>query len=144
MDGQGPYRVWKNRMRGQQFGVWHKEYNNTITGESWDYPEFKGHHAEVYWAVIETTEAPIIMVTRSNDLFLRMLTPDAPEEETEFKPHIAPPFPDGDISFLYGINAIGTKFHPAERLGPQSQRIRQFWTLEPNQRINVLFRFGEE
>ncbi len=142
--GRGPYRGWKNRMRGQQFGVWHKDYNNTITGESWDYPEFKGHHAEMYWAVIETTETPVTVVTRSNDLFLRMLTPDVTEIETEGKPQIAPPFPDGDISFLYGINAIGTKFHPAERLGPQSQKIRQFWSLEPNQRINVFFRFGEE
>ena len=41
-EGRGPYRVWKNRMKGQQFGVWHKDYNNTITGESWKYTEFKG------------------------------------------------------------------------------------------------------
>lgn len=34
--GRGPYRVWKNRLRGQKFGVWHKAYNNTITGETWD------------------------------------------------------------------------------------------------------------
>jgi len=37
--GRGPYRVWKNRLKGQQFGVWHKDYNNTITGTSWDYPK---------------------------------------------------------------------------------------------------------
>jgi hypothetical protein len=22
--GRGPYRVWKNRLKGQQFGVWQK------------------------------------------------------------------------------------------------------------------------
>ena len=32
--GDGPYRVWKNRMSGNQFGVWTKQYNNTETGES--------------------------------------------------------------------------------------------------------------
>ncbi|MEP6584784.1 MAG: glycoside hydrolase family 2 TIM barrel-domain containing protein, partial [Ginsengibacter sp.] len=43
--GRGPYHVWKNRLKGQQFGVWEKAYNNTVTGESWDYPEFKGWHS---------------------------------------------------------------------------------------------------
>jgi hypothetical protein len=27
--GDGPYRVWKNRLKGNQFGVWSKTYNNT-------------------------------------------------------------------------------------------------------------------
>ncbi|WP_261387914.1 hypothetical protein [Chitinophaga pinensis] len=31
--GDGPYRVWKNRLKGTRFGVWHKDYNNTETGE---------------------------------------------------------------------------------------------------------------
>ena len=57
--GRGPYRVWKNRLKGQQFGVWHKRYNNTITGASWDYPEFKGYHADLYWVVIENKESPV-------------------------------------------------------------------------------------
>jgi hypothetical protein len=47
--GYGPYRVWKNRMKGNQFGVWNKKYNNTETGEyPWIYPEFKGYHAGFY------------------------------------------------------------------------------------------------
>ncbi len=42
--GRGPYRVWKNRIPGANYGIWQKDYNNTITGESTDrlvYPEFK-------------------------------------------------------------------------------------------------------
>src|SRR6185312_7119283 len=31
--GYGPYRVWKNRMKGNTFGIWNKPYNNTETGE---------------------------------------------------------------------------------------------------------------
>jgi len=41
----GPYRVWKNRIKGTQFGVYNKKYNNTVTGQSWDYPEFKGYYS---------------------------------------------------------------------------------------------------
>ena len=47
--GNGPYRVWKNRLKGNQFGVWNKTYNNTETGEApWIYPEFKGYHSNFY------------------------------------------------------------------------------------------------
>jgi hypothetical protein len=52
--GRGPYHVWKNRLKGLQFGVWNKEYNNTTTGETWDYPEFKGNHENVYWLKMST------------------------------------------------------------------------------------------
>jgi hypothetical protein len=51
--GRGPYRVWKNRIAGPQCGVWRKTYNDTRTGADWDYPELKGHHANLYWAVLE-------------------------------------------------------------------------------------------
>ena len=51
--GCGPYRVWKNRLKGMQFRIWQKDYNNSITGETWQYPEFKGYHAELYWVVVE-------------------------------------------------------------------------------------------
>ncbi len=116
--GNGPYRVYKNRMKGVNFGIWEKAYNNTITGESgFDYPEFKGYHSEIYWAEIETKNSPGFKVfVHSNDIFLRMLTPDEPESpaNTRFD------YPAGDISFLHGINPIGTKFKKAGVLGPQS------------------------
>jgi len=32
--GDDPYRVYKNRMKGVDFGVWEKAYNNTNTGKS--------------------------------------------------------------------------------------------------------------
>ncbi|RYG62558.1 glycoside hydrolase family 2, partial [bacterium] len=56
--GRGPYRVWKNRLKGQKFGVWQKAYNNAITGETGPYPEFKGYHSEVNWVTIENSESP--------------------------------------------------------------------------------------
>ncbi|MBP1666639.1 MAG: glycoside hydrolase family 2, partial [Bacteroidetes bacterium] len=59
----GPYRVWKNRLKGTQFGVFEKKYNNTVTGQSWDYPEFKGYYSNFYAVEIQTREIPITIVS---------------------------------------------------------------------------------
>ncbi len=117
--GRGPYRVWKNRMKGQQFGVWHKDYNNTITGASWNYPEFKGYHADLYWAVIENKESPFTVYTDDQSIFLQMLKPDHSKYEHE---SLKPAFPEGDIGFLNSISPIGTRFQVPALLGPQSQK----------------------
>ncbi len=119
--GKGPYRVWKNRLKGVEFDVWEKAYNDAITGLVWDYPEFKGFHDDIYWATLETSEAPITVVAASDDLFLRLFTPREPEGAA-FDPrstHVE--FPDGDISLLHGIAPIGTKFHTATAHGPAGQ-----------------------
>jgi len=116
--GRGPYRVWKNRGKGVEFGVWEKPYNDTMTGLAWKYPEFKGFHANVHWARLATTEGPITVVIDSDDVFLRVFTPDTPEG-TDVEPHhTRVAFPPGDLSFLQGIMPIGTKFHPPEAHGP--------------------------
>ena len=120
--GRGPYRVWKNRIHGTNFGVWEKEYNNTITGESFNnliYPEFKGYHAGVNWLRLETTESPIHILVETPNIFVQVFTPDPPAEIVKEN---VPPFPDADISFLYEIPAIGTKFKTRAELGPSSQK----------------------
>jgi hypothetical protein len=116
--GNGPCRVYKNRMKGAEFGLWEKAYNNTITGESeFVYPEFKGYHANVYQAEIKGKNTLGFKVSiGSNDIFLRMLTPKEPTAPA----NTTMEYPKGDISFLHGINAIGTKFSKPEILGPQS------------------------
>jgi len=119
--GRGPYRVWKNRLSGQKFGVWHKNYNNTITGETWGYPEFKGYHAEVNWAVIENKESPFTVYTANKNMYLQMFHP-AKEKDALKNNNVEPPFPVGNIGFLSGISAIGTKFQAAKSMGPQSQK----------------------
>jgi hypothetical protein len=121
--GRGPYRVWKNRLKGQQFGVWQKVYNNTITGESWNYPEFKGWHSEMYWVKLENKEHDFIVYTDQPDVFLQMLKPQKPKGAQN--ENTSPPFPEGNIGFMNAISAIGTKFQAAELLGPQSQKNMQ-------------------
>jgi len=115
--GRGPYRVWKNRLGGMTHNVWTKPYNDTKTGASWQYPEFKGFHADMYWAVIDTEDGPLTVVTEDEGLFLRMLTPAYGQDPR----HAAVKFPPGAISFLHGIAPIGTKFNKPENLGPQGE-----------------------
>jgi len=118
--GRGPYRVWKNRLKGQQFGVWHKAYNNTITGESWKYPEFKGYHAEVNWVTIENTEAPFTVYSANKNTYLQMFKP-AREAAALANNNVEPAFPEGNIGFLNAISPIGTKFQAAKVMGPESE-----------------------
>jgi hypothetical protein len=119
--GRGPYRVWKNRLKGQQFGVWHKAYNNSITGETWGYPEFKGYHAEVNWVVIENKESPFTVYVTDKNTYLQMLHP-AREKDALQNNNVEPAFPEGSIGFLNAISPIGTKFQSAAVMGPQSQK----------------------
>ena len=122
--GRGPYRVWKNRTQGVEFDVWQKDYNDTITGLSWNYPEFKGFHDKVYWAELATRNLPIRFINHSDDIALRVFTPREASGEG-FEPkgtHMD--FPPGDISFLNAILPIGTKFNPPHELGPSAQRGR--------------------
>jgi hypothetical protein len=117
--GKGPYRVWKNRMAGPTFGIWEKTYNNTITGYKYDgYPEFKGYFSNLYWAKFNVgNQQHFTVFSKTDDLFLRLFTPeDGQDAEKTVVKH-----PKGDISFLNGIPAIGTKSKFPEQLGPQSQ-----------------------
>lgn len=118
--GNGPYRVWKNRLKGVTFNIWEKEYNNTVTGESWEYPEFKGFHSNLYAADLNTTEGVIRLVAASEDLYLHLFTPDNPVKRNN--DNTLGKFPDGQLSILNAISAVGTKFKPAKEMGPQSQQ----------------------
>lgn len=114
--GRGPYRVWKNRMKGQALGVWNKTYNTSETGEApWLYPEFKGYHANLYWASIKTKGHTFKVISPDEDVFLRLYTPALKEDPWKNYDLV---FPSGDISFMQGISGIGTKTQKRENTGP--------------------------
>jgi hypothetical protein len=117
--GNGPFRVWKNRMSGVGFGVWDKQYNNIITGHTgFEYPEFKGYYSNLYWVMLrDHQDIDFRVYCRSEDIFLRLYSP----EESPDPAQTAITHPPGDISFMHGIPAIGTKFKDAGLLGPQSR-----------------------
>ncbi len=115
--GDGPFRVWKNRLRGVTFGEWANDYNNTITGHSgWVYPEFKGCFSNVRWLQLETTEG-LITVVPENIPFVQVLTPEQPADNLVGRTKVN--LPQCGLGFLHAIPAIGTKFKPATQGGPQ-------------------------
>lgn len=118
--GNGPYRVWKNRTKGVTFNIWEKDYNNTITGKSWQYPEFKGYHSNLYAADITTNEGVIKIVFASDNLYLHLFTPSDPIKRNN--DNTLGKFPDGQLSILNAISPVGTKFKQAKDLGPSSQQ----------------------
>lgn len=144
--GKGPYRVWKNRMQGVELGIHQKEYNNTITAVSpLIYPEFKGYHANLYWAKIESKEQSFILATSSENVFLRLYTPAMPDNPDA---RVSPAFPSGDISFMQAIPPIGTKTNDSWNMGPSGQKNNFFdfgpydyWRLRSKQ-LTLYFDFS--
>ena len=137
--GNGPYRVWKNRLLGGTLSVWENTYNNTMTGYSdWIYPEFKGYYSGVRWMQIQTTRGPILVALDDPALYLQILRPQFPGNPKPFNVSTAAVravaqsatlsanawanFPAADFSILHAIAPMGTKFNIAKQLGPQSQQ----------------------
>ncbi len=142
----GPFRVWRNRMKGTTLGIWENDYNNTITAEpstGYEYPEFKGFYSSLYWARLNNKDGSSVKVyCHTPYTFLRLFTPETPEHVREGWGTDALEYYDGDISFLNAIPPIGTMFKKAEVLGPQSQLETQYgWDSEPVA-ISLTFDFG--
>ena len=120
--GRGPYHTWRNRLQGIEYGIWEKEYNTTITGESFEnlvYPEFKGYYANFLAGNLQAGNNSFKVFSESDKLFLRLFTPD--EAKNGFRgSHFQPGFPDGNISFMYEIPGQRA-FKPLEQQGPSSQ-----------------------
>jgi len=117
--GNGPYRVWKNRLRGVNFGLWTKTNNASSTGEVWEYPEFRGYHSDMYAADIQTQDGTLRIVFASDDLYLRILTPE--KQVSRNNDNTMGTFPSGDISILNSISPVGTKFNVPSDTGPHAE-----------------------
>jgi hypothetical protein len=130
--GGGPYRVWKNRLRGASLGVHETAWHDVQPGENWDYPESQGYFSSLRWARIETAGGPITVTSAQPEIYLRIGTPRFSLLNT------SPEFPAGDISFLQAIPAIGSKFVTSDRTGPLSG-----WSHASGRQAGSLtFRFG--
>jgi hypothetical protein len=139
--GYGPYRVWKNRMKGDLFGIWEKLYNNTETGEyPWIYPEFKGYYRNFYGGYFFTKNNQFKVVTETEDVFLRLFTP---AWKTDQWHNYEPIFPSGDISFMQGISSIGTKTQRNETTGPMgSKNIYYDYEKDPSRALKMVLYFN--
>jgi len=139
--GNGPYRVWKNRMKGGEFGIWNKEYNNTETGEyPWIYPEFKGYYSNFYGGYFYTGNNRFTVVAETDGLFLRLFTP---AWKTDQWHNYEPVFPSGDISFMQGISSIGTKTQRNETTGPMGMKnIFYDYEKDPSRALQMILYFN--
>lgn len=113
--GEGPYRVWQNRLRGTNLNVYQHDRHATQPGESWNYPEFEGYFAGLRSVLFTTAQGRITATTVTPDLYFRVGTPRVSAATTTVE------FPAGEISFLHAIPAIGSKGKPPEKAGPASQ-----------------------
>jgi hypothetical protein len=119
--GDGPYRVWKNRLQGVTPGLWQNDYNNTITGwHGWIYPEFKGCFADVRWMQLNTTEGQITVINDGATPFMQVLTPEFPP--VAIGGHTVPSLPACGLGLLDAIPPIGSKFQAAADVSPAGER----------------------
>ncbi|MBG0858792.1 MAG: glycoside hydrolase family 2, partial [Bacteroidales bacterium] len=103
--GDGPSRVWKNRLQGVEYNVWNKIYNNTQTGAyPFFYPEFKGYFSNFTWLELSTAQGKILMAAEDKGLYLRLYNFYGITGPVSY-----PELPPGDISFLDCIPALGSK-----------------------------------
>lgn len=119
--GDGPDRVWKNRLAGMKYGLWNKKYRDnppeTIHDYQWQYPKFNGYYANLNWAVLNTSEGDITMMAEHPGIYLGLFRPVTPPNPK----NAVAVYPNGDLSFLNAISPIGTKFHKPAALGPEGQ-----------------------
>ncbi|HEY4245992.1 MAG TPA: glycoside hydrolase family 2 TIM barrel-domain containing protein [Lacunisphaera sp.] len=113
--GEGPYRVWQNRLRGTWLGVHEIARNDIQPGTAWNYPEFQGIFGGLRWARLDTEVGPLTVASATPDVYLRIGTPRISHQNTTVD------FPSGDISFLHAIPAMGSKFILPDKTGPSSQ-----------------------
>ncbi|WP_136083242.1 glycoside hydrolase family 2 TIM barrel-domain containing protein [Pontiella desulfatans] len=123
--GQGPHRIWGNRLKGPQFGLWENEYNDRITGVDWGEPEFKGIFGNVDWMQIGLLDNSSLLVDPDRFSSVGVLLPRNAEGERNKKTYTSPihawwHYPEaGGLHLFHKLPGIGTKFANAWELGPQ-------------------------
>ena len=119
--GQGPFRVWQNRMHGPQYGFWENDYNDPVPGESFDYPEFKGYFAGTSWMSLRTQEGHIMIAN---------LQPDEDYvgvyEPRDGRDQILYTLPQTGISLMRVIPAVRNKVNTTDLNGPSAQ---PYWAM---------------
>ena len=113
--GDGPYRVWQNRLQGVKFGIWENDYNDPIPGESFNYPEFKGYFSNWKWLTLRTTEGKFSLGNADEHSFLGVYTPRDGRDALLYT------LPESGIAVLKVIPAVRNKVNTTDLIGPSSQ-----------------------
>lgn len=113
--GNGPYRVWQNRLHGTVYDIWENDYNDPIPGETFTYPEFKGYFSNVSWMKIKTSEGVIKIQNETPDIYVGVYEPRDGRDKLLYT------LPKSGISFLNVIPAVRNKVNTTDLIGPSSQ-----------------------
>lgn len=131
--GDGPFRVWGNRMKGPRFGLWENDFNDGIAGERWQLPEFKGVFSNVEWMQLHLKNGAGLLV-ESDYRAIGVLRPSngkAPRTATWNYPEA------GGLFVFHTVPAVGTKFKRGNELGPQGQPEKHTDPLTGSLRLRV-------
>lgn len=131
--GNGPYRVWQNRLHGPQYGLWENDYNDPIPAESFDYPEFKGYFSNVDWMDIKTQDGTIEIVNETPGSYVGVYEP------RDGKDHILYTLPKTGIAIMDVIPPVRNKVNTTDLNGPSAQ---PKWVSGP-QKGRVVLRFNK-
>ncbi len=113
--GDGPYRVWQNRLHGPQYGLWENDYNDPIPAESFNYPEFKGYFANVKWMNLKTVDGTISIENETPGSYVGVYEP------RDGRDHILYKLPKTGISIMKVIPPVRNKVNTTDLIGPSSQ-----------------------
>lgn len=113
--GEGPYRVWQNRLHGTQFNLWANDYNDPIPGETFTYPEFKGYFARVEWMNLRTQEGIIRLTNQTPNSYVGVYQPRDGRDRLLYT------LPETGISILQVIPPVRNKVNATDLCGPASQ-----------------------
>ncbi len=126
--GDGPGRVWRNRMQGPRFGVHafkqETEGENVSdsasnignAGEAQEPPVTERFLSRIRWAILETTGGSFFVAPMEGPAFLGLSgkDPDA------IKPRFLTP---EHVAFLSVIPAVGSTTHSPAELGPEGKAV---------------------
>lgn len=113
--GNGPYRVWANRLRGGWLNRWDTEYNDPIPGLSWTYPEFKGWFSRWEWMAFTTTEGRFAFLNDGGQPYVGVYSPrDGKNNPVLNLPRLG-------LGVYQVITGIGSKTAVPSGTGPQGQ-----------------------
>ncbi len=113
--GNGPYRVWQNRIHGTTYNLWENDYNDPIPGETFNYPEFKGYFANVSWMNLKTSEGEISITNETPNTYVGVYEPRDGRDKLLYT------LPKSGISILNVIPAVRNKVNSTDLNGPSAQ-----------------------
>ncbi|MBT9190077.1 glycoside hydrolase family 2 protein [Zobellia russellii] len=116
--GEGPARIWKNRIEGGIYDVHARDKVINIPGEVYNQPEFEGCFAPWKWAIFYMSDSVSVGFKNNSDLILGVLNP-----VNGFNSKMASwkyPQKEG-FYFFNSIPAIGSKWKKPTEFGPDAQ-----------------------